>query len=162
MHLPPATWSQQLGNDRSFPPRIDLIETESDLSVKPVFPLVSICHNTHTPHPHPAADVTYKRPLKLRLFFIWTTWSRSTTVLCIDKSKTFYIHTKIIGRVVRIYSNLRHISVEWNIRKVIVGVVVEVAVMGWGVIVIVGVRSKDPIHPWHRSSRWLAALACWF
>ena len=60
----------------------------------------------------------------------------------------------------RIYFNLRHISVEWNIRKVIVGVIVEVAVMGWGVVVIVDIRSKDPPHPWHRSSRWLAALAC--
>ena len=52
----------------------------------------------------------------------------------------------------RIYFNLRHISVEWNIRKVIVGVVVEVEVMGWGVVVVVRVRSKDPIHSWHRRS----------
>ena len=54
--------------------------------------------------------------------------------------------------VMRIYFNLRHISVEWNIRKVIVGVVVEVEVMGWGVVVVVRVRSKDPIHSWHRRS----------
>lgn len=62
--------------------------------------------------------------------------------------------------VMRIYFNLRHISVEWNIRKVIVGVVVEVEVRGWGVVVVVRVRSKDPIHSWHRRSRGLAALPC--